>query len=155
MQKALVIDSGLLVLLIVGAVDPTYIAKHKRTDVYSVANFEMLRDMVQRAPKIICTPHILAETSNLLRQIGEPKKSEMMESFQRLIVDAAEFEEMAISSKVASKAPSFIRLGLTDAAIVSLDREAVHILTVDHSLHIEASRNNFEVTNLTPLFHDS
>ena len=154
MQKALVIDSGLLVLLIVGSVNPKYILKHKNLRVFTVPNFEMLRDMVARAPKVICTAHILAETSSLLRQIGDPIKSELMASFQRLIHTADYFEEMHIGSKAASSAPCFIRLGLTDAAIVSLDPAAVQILTVDHDLHIESSDKGFDVVNLNPFFHD-
>ena len=122
--------------------------------VFTVANFEMLSRVVACAPKVICTAHILAETSSLLRQIGDPIRSELMASFQRLIQAADEFEEMHISSNAASSASCFIRLGLTDAAMVSIDPNAVQILTVDHDLHIESSRKGFDVINLTPFFHD-
>jgi hypothetical protein len=59
-----------------------------------------------------------------------------------------------VDGVMTSKAPVFIRLGLTDAAIVSLDPDEVAILTVDHDLPIAASQAGFEVSNLTSYFHE-
>ena len=147
-----VIDSCLLVLLIVGLTNRKYIAKHKNLHpVYTANHFDVLSAILSRAPKIVCTAHILTETSNLLRQISDPIRSEIMKVFRQIIVES---DELSITSKKASTAPSFIRLGLTDAAITSLNPAEVQILTVDHDLHIASSHNGFEVVNLNPYFHD-
>ena len=69
--------------------------------------------------KLVCTPHILTETSKcLLRQSGDPVRSEIMTTFKRFI-DLA--DERRVQSAQAAELPSFVRLGLTDAAILSLD----------------------------------
>lgn len=151
MQKSLVLDTNLLVLLIVGLTNRKYIGKHKNLHpVYNSAHFDLLLNMVEGA-RLVCTAHILTETSNLLRQISDPIRSEIQETL-RTYVDRV--DEVQIPGRQACKAQGFIRLGLTDAAIVTLDPESMHILSVDHDLIIEASRNGFDVTNLTPLFHD-
>jgi hypothetical protein len=152
MKKAIVIDSCLLVLLVVGLTNRKYVSRHKNLyPVYNAGHFDALLAIVKEAPKIICTAHILTETSNLLRQVSDPIRSEIMTAFRQVILSAG---ELHIESRKASEAPIFIRLGLTDAAIISLDPKEVQILTVDHELHIASSQGGFDVVNLTPLFHE-
>ena len=151
MQKSLVLDTCLLVLLMVGLTNKKYIGKHKRLHpVYNSAHFEKLLAMV-RGARLVCTAHILTETSNLLRQISDPMKSEIQETMRRYV---DRMDEVQIPGKQACKAQSFIRLGLTDAAIIMLNPKTIHILSVDLDLIVEAYRNGFHVTNLTPFLHD-
>jgi len=58
--------------------------------------------------------------------------SEIMTTFKEFIQSA---EEPAIQAKEAAQSKSFIRLGLTDAALLSLDPRTVRLLTVDHDAH--------------------
>jgi hypothetical protein len=151
-RKAVVLDTSLLVLLIVGHTDRNYIRKHKNLyPVYEPSHFDHLVDLIADAPRIVCTAHILTETSNLLRQVSDPIRSEVMTVFRQLIQSA---QEPHVESKRAVEQPSFVRLGLTDAAITSLNPGEVEILTVDHDLHMESSRSGFDVVNLTSYFHD-
>lgn len=152
MKKAVVIDTGLLVLLVVALTNRKYIEKHKNLcPVYKAEHFDLLLAMIRIAPKMICTAHILTETSNLLRQVSDPIRSEVMAVFRKLILSA---DERPLQAAKASESPIFIRLGLTDAAIVSLDPAEVQILTVDHDLHISSIRSGFEAINLNPYFHE-
>jgi len=153
MKRVYAIDSCLLVLLIVGSTNPKYIAKHKNLyPVYNERHFETLLTFLKLTSSVVCTAHILTETSNLLRQIGDPIRTEIMDVFRTFILQS---REIRVDGVIASNAPTFIRLGLTDAAIVSLDPDEIAILTVDHDLHIAASTVGFEVLNLTPYFHES
>jgi hypothetical protein len=153
MRKAVAIESCLLVLLIVGATNPKYIAKHKNLyPVYNERHFAPLLGLLRLASSVVCTAHILTETSNLLRQVADPMRTEIMNVFRKFVHQS---RELQADSVVASNAPTFIRLGLTDAAIVSLDPDEVAVITVDHDLHIAASQAGFEVSNLTPYFHES
>ena len=147
MEKAVVIDTNLLILFLVGATDPEYIRKHRRLyPTYNVQHFELVRSRLLLAPKLICTAHILTEASNLARQIANPMRSEIMATFKRFI-DLA--EERQVPGVQAADEPFFFRLGLTDAAILSLDPAGVQVLTVDHDFHIAALEKGFEVDNLT------
>ncbi len=153
MKKALVLDTCLLVLLVVGATNRKYIVKHKNLyPIYNERHFDALIRIIAEAPSVVCTAHILTETSNLLRQIGNPMRAEIMQVFRQFVHLN---RELRVDGVMASNAPIFIRLGLTDAAIVSLNADEVAILTVDHDLHISASQAGFEVFNLTPYFHES
>ena len=152
MQKSILIDTNHLAFLVVGLTNSNYISKHKNLyPVYTSCHFDILLALVQSAPKIICTAHILAETSNLLRRIADPIRTEVMHGFRTFLQMA---DEVQIAGRKATEAPGFTRLGLADAAIVSLDPRSVHIVSVDHDLVIEAARNGFDVANLTPFLHD-
>lgn len=152
MEKAAAIDTNLLVLLVVGLTSPTYIERHRRlSPVYKSQHFELIRDIAFRAPRLVCTPHVLTEASNLLRQISEPMRSEIMGTFKAFIGRA---EETFIPGARAAESPVFIRLGLTDAGIVSLEPSDVILYTVDHDLHIASSERGFEVFNLATFLHE-
>lgn len=147
MKKAITIDTNLLVLLIVGLTDPAYIDRHKRlAGVYSQGGFRNLEALVANASRLVITAHILTEASNLLRQTSEPMRSKVME---RLGTFIAEADEAMIPSRIAADSPNFIRLGLTDAVILTLDPAEIQVFTVDHDLHSACSRAGFEVLNLT------
>lgn len=152
MKKAVTIDTNLLVLLIVGLTNTTYILRHKRlTPTYNAQHFALIYRLLSEAPRVLCTPHILTEASNLLRQIREPMRSEIMTTYGRFIQSA---EEPTIPAKGVAQSPNFIRLGLTDAALLSLDPSEIRLLTVDHDLHIACSQRGFDVLNLTPYFYE-
>jgi hypothetical protein len=146
-RKAILIDTQLLVLLVVGLTDPGFIRRHKRVaPVYNETHFTALRSILAQAPKLICTAHVLTEASNLLRQVRDPMRSEIMATFKRLIDSA---DERQVQGARAAAQPLFVRLGLTDAAIPSLDPTEVQVLTVDHDLHIASLEMGFDARNLT------
>jgi hypothetical protein len=146
-RKPIVIDTQLLVLLIVGVTNPEFISRHKRlAPIYTQSHLIKLQSILVHAPKLICTPHILTETSNLLRQVADPMRSQIMATFKRFIDSA---DERQVQGVDAAGQPRFVRLGLTDAAVLSLDPAEVQILTVDHDLHIATLEKGFEAQNLT------
>ncbi len=75
-------------------------------------------------------------------------RSEIMSTFKQFIDTAAEGH---VEGRSAAKLPEFIRLGLTDAAILSLNANEVQLLTVDHDLHTASAKMGFDVLNVTPL----
>ncbi len=70
-RQGLLIDSNLLLLLFVGQYDPTRIQKFKRTDQFTVGDYELLADYVEQFRELVTTPSILTEVSNLLGQLPE------------------------------------------------------------------------------------
>jgi hypothetical protein len=145
-RKAVLIDTQLLVLLIVGLTNPAFIRRHKRVAPYNERHFSLLKGMLAQASKLVCTAHVLTETSNLLRQIADPMRSQIMATFKGFIEAA---EEQNVRGALAAAQPFFVRLGLTDAAILSLDPTEVQVLTVDHDLHIASLEKGFDTQNLT------
>lgn len=76
MTGVVVVDANLMVLLVVGAASKNYIARHKRLrNHYTVYDFELLGLLVAEFSDIVVLPHILAEVSNIARQIDGPARA--------------------------------------------------------------------------------
>ena len=147
--RQLILDANLLVLLIVGLKDVSLIARHKRTREFSVDDFATLQRSLEGFDRIVLTPNILTECSNLLRQIGEPACSELTTMLKTLIENS---DERYLPSQKAARAPEFPRLGLTDAGLLQTVSRELPLLTVDLDLYVAASKKGPEVaTNFNHL----
>ncbi len=135
------IDANLLVLLVVGNVDQDLIAKHRRLRrEYTAEDYETLLDLLSqtRQSQIYVTPNTLTETSNLLKQHRDPERSWLFEELRALIEDS---KEVVLASAQASSNSAFVRLGLTDAALLELVSSETPLLTVDSILYDAVARN--------------
>jgi len=138
------IDSQLLLLLVVGAVSPSCIAKHKRLGpAYTEADYDLLLELVGESA-IIVTPNVLTETSNLLAHIGDPIRTELFVAFAQLM---KQFQERYVESARAAERSEFVRLGLTDAAMLTATERDRLLLTADLDLYLAAVEKELNVTN--------
>ncbi len=133
--NAVILDSQLLLLLIVGTADRAYIQKHRRLQDYSEADFSFLVDLISSAPEIVVTPNTLTETSNLARYIAEPARSHIGELF-RVVAKTAR-ERYRESGRAADR-DEFLQLGLADAVLLDLLDESQVLLTADEDLYFAA-----------------
>lgn len=131
-MQSICLDANLIVLLVAGLTDPAIVEKHKRLKAFSFGDFEMLRDLVARAPRIVVSPNTLTEASNLLAQHGEPERSALLRNLAYFITNIV---EVYIYSEQASRRSEFVRLGLTDASLLDIASADVPLLTVDANLH--------------------
>ena len=129
------LDTNLLVLFVVGNEDRELIEKHRRLEHYSAEDFDILVDLLEGVGQVLVTPNTLTETSNLVRQHGEPERSRLMARLHYLI---QETEEIVVSSATASSNNDFARLGLTDAALLEAASADTPVLTVDLELYLTA-----------------
>ncbi len=136
-QQRILLDANLLVLLIVGLTNPKFIAAHKRLASYSEGDFNILLDLLgpPGISSLIVTPNVLTEASNLLRHSAEPRKSAIMDKFRIFLKQVS---EVHVPGNQAADRPEFLRLGLTDAALIELDNEEVMLLTADAPLYAAA-----------------
>lgn len=136
-RTLLVIDTNLLVLLVVGSVRPDLIGKHRRTKGYGMQDFALLRDLLGDEPTLSLLPNVVTETSNLVADYGEPDRSRLLGRLKSL-VDAN--PESYVPSRLACSIAEFLRLGVTDAALLvpGIDRRAIY--TDDLDLYLAASR---------------
>ena len=133
--KNVYLDANLLVLLVVGETDSKLIAKHKRLSEFDEEDYERLVRLVSSMGQILVTPNTLTEASNLLAQHGEPEKSRIFEVLRILI---EEYEEIVVTSQIASRNREFKRLGLTDAVLLEVISNEKPLLTVDLDLYLSA-----------------
>jgi hypothetical protein len=140
--KQIVIDSNLLVLLVVGLTDINLIGKHKRTRSFDKEDFKLLTELLAKFGEIIVTPHILTEASNLLSQVAERKTLATLLESQK--------EKFEASIDVV-KHDSFLRLGITDCAILKLIANSIPLITTDLDLYLAAAKLNHNVINFNHL----
>ena len=145
MSGVVVVDSNLLLLLVVGSASKDYIAKHERLRDYTEDDFELLGLLIADFSDIILLPHILAEVSNLARQIKDPARARIQHTFRKLIATGT---ELPIQSVSGTERDEFSELGLTDAVILHLCSLALNginptLLTADSDLANSASSQGY------------
>ena len=130
-QAGILVDTNILLLYFIGAYDQDLIPKFKRTRQFTVEDHAILISLLGLFDKIVTTPNILTEVSNLSGQLGEPKKSEYFKKFSSGI---SLLEEEYVASKDVADMQEFVRFGLTDTGIVHLTRGKYLVLTDDLQL---------------------
>ena len=137
------IDANLLVLLVVGAVDPRLIQRNKRTRNFTPDDYELLLDLIGNK-RVLVTPNTLTEASNLLTP-----HPQFAAKLRRLIEGST---EETISSADAVESPTFPRLGLTDAVLLEIASSTRPLITVDLDLYLAAqARGHDRAINFTHL----
>lgn len=137
-------DANLLLLKIVGDLNPNGIQSFKRTRQFSNRDYETLQILIRPFKRIVTTPHVLAEVSNLAGQIDDRRRKGLFTVFATGI--EALSEEYIASADIAPT-PAFIRLGLTDAAISAVAKNKLLVLTVDLPLCVFLQEQQIDVLN--------
>lgn len=140
-SSGIYVDANLLVLLVVGLTGKGLIAKHRRLREYTVDDYDLLYRFLKRSRQVFVTPNTVTEASNLLAYHREPERSALMNALGKLIEESP---ETVIPSKEASSDSRFIRLGLTDAALLQAVSPTTPLLTVDLDLFLAASAQSSE-----------
>ncbi len=144
--KGVLVDTNLLLLLLVGSIDPKHLARFKPTAnrAFTPSDYELLCWMIGQFPKIFTTPHVLTEVSNFSKQekgkIGKLLVNEIISLSRR----AHEFYEE--SRKLVVK-DGFREFGLTDTAISNLPSNRFLVLTVDFPLSGWLEKRGIDVVN--------
>ena len=148
---SVLIDANLLVLFVVGNADKRRIKSHNRLSRYTVESYHRLRDYVSIVQRLIVTPHLLAETSNLLGRADQESNQIFFDRFKSIITSSEIFEEAYVPSRDAMAHPTYRYLGLTDAGILALARRETAILSDDRKLVDAALRSNLRAGCLEDL----
>lgn len=139
----LLIDSNLLVLLIVGSVNPNRISTFKRTSKYHRTDFELLAKFAAEFQFLYSVPHVFAEVSNLTDLKGQDRERARAVLSQFIQTS----EEHLIPSATAAGSPYYQWLGLVDAAILqAASVTRCHVITDDSDLYSALSRGGIMVT---------
>lgn len=127
------IDSNLLVLLVVGSVDRGQVGKHRRARSFTPEDYDRLLGMINALKRVLVTPNTLTEASNLLESRDDRRFLDRL----RLVIEGS--EEIVVVSAAAARNTAFLRLGLTDAALLEAVSEERPLITADLDLFLAAS----------------
>lgn len=144
-MKSLIIDTNILVLLIVGTWDRESIRDHRRTEIFSPADYDLLRSEMQKYARVLTTPGVLTEASNLMGNAFHEEVS------QQFIVVCSPLVEVIRPKETIFAEESFDRLGFADASILgAMDQDTV-LLTDDAALYLQALSSEREAVNFSHL----
>ena len=135
--------------MLVGSTHRSYIRAHKALSAYSEQDFDLLVDYLRGSKRLLVTPHVLAETFNLARRILPPARDAIYVFFREIVENLNEVSE---ASSVAMKRTEFVRLGLTDAALLDAAAGAeITLLTADLDLYLAALSSGYRAVNFAHL----
>jgi len=127
------VDTNLLLLLYVGGYDRSLVERFSRTaDRFVSSDYDTLDGVLGRFTRIVTTPYILAEVSNLLGLIGGRARKGCFELFARSIRTLA---EQQVPSTRLAQTEQFVSLGITDSSILEVAAAPYLVLTDDFRLY--------------------
>jgi rRNA-processing protein FCF1 len=129
--KGVLVDTNILLLWFVGAVNRERISRFNRTEKFIPEDYDLLVDILLSFDKIVTTPNILTEVNSLANQLGEPDRSKCLAIFAKGV---ARLDEFYIESRNAAGMEKFAKFGLTDCGIIELAKDRYLVLTDDLKL---------------------
>ena len=141
--KGALVDANLLVLFLVGAINKQRIPNFKRTQDFTIEDFDLLARLIDWFGKIFSTPHVLSQASDLTDLHGK----ELREIRQKFKLVVEQIEESYDESRVLVANPIFERLGLADAAIATICSRKVLVLTADVRLQLAVQHRGWDALN--------
>ena len=148
MTRSVLVDSNLLFVLIVGSTGRNHVGRARRTEQYSPEDFDLLQSALAEYYEVMVTPHVLAETSNLLGYLSEPLLSTARSTLRYML---ANWSERCAPSIEVVDAPTYLRLGVTDSALFLAASATTALFTDDFPLYLAASKAGRPAVNFTHL----
>ena len=142
--RGVFIDTNLLVLLMVGSVNPNRIPNFKRTQDFTIGDFRLLRKLVEWfGMPIVTTPHVLSQVSDLTDLAGHEATliRQLFKSTVELI------EEKYDEARRLVMHPLFERFGLGDASVAAVCERDIVVLTADVQLQIALASTGLDAIN--------
>lgn len=141
--QGVLVDTNLLLLFLVGTVNKRRIPKFKRTQDYTIEDFDLLKSLIGWFGKLITTPHVLSQVSDLADLPGQEQR-EIRQVFKWV---AEQIEESYDRSRVLVADPIFERHGLADAAIATVCSRGILVLTSDVRLQLALQWRSADALN--------
>lgn len=142
------VDTNLLLMYFVGAHDPEEIPRFKRTKQFTPEDHTLLIRFLGLFGRIVTTPHVLTEVSNLAGQLADPTKVGV---FAKLGAGIKLFDEEHSPAVEIASQPTFTRFGLTDSAILYQVKGRYLVLTDDFRLSQYLQSAGVDVFNFNHL----
>jgi hypothetical protein len=146
-SKGALVDTNLLVLLLEGSVNKRRILEFKRTQSFMIEDFDLLSRLVDWFGKLVTTPHVLSQVSDLTDLAGEEFWT-VRGKFASLV---ELMDESYDECRTLVSHPLFSRLGLTDAAIATVCSRGILVLTTDVKLELALQQRGADALNFNHL----
>ena len=145
--RRILLDTNLLILYLVGITNRERIGRFKRTQSFSVEDFERLIAILAQADVLVTTPHVLTQVSDLVK-LEAPEFEAFLGLFSNWIRGAS--ESIAPAADLVGH-PIFPRVGLADTGIGRVAEQGAVVLTDDFLLYIALAERDLPVINFNHL----
>ncbi len=143
-HKGVLVDTNLLVGFLVGRYNPSHLTNCRATKAFAPDDFLLLTRFLSHFDKLITTPHILTEVSNLAGKLPDDLIAGFRTTFGQEIKSLSEQPMSAQSIVDDSEFPKF---GLTDTAIRMIAPGKYLVLTDELPLYQLLSKRKVDVIN--------
>lgn len=127
-SKGLLVDTNVLLMYLVGLYDPDYIDLFKRTRQYTSEDFRIVQALTRRIRRLVTTPHVLSELTNLSRGLHE---QHALEYFRRLVGVIKRAREVYVDKDVLLSHRGLPQFGFTDMSILEAARGSKYLVLTD------------------------
>lgn len=143
--RGILIDTNLLVLYLVGLMDPARIRSYPKTEVFSLAEFRFVQGVAAAAAPLLTTPAILNELSHLCEKLPA--------SWVQILIPQLEvWEERHVPSLESARDSRFAKLGFADMSILRIaGSEGCLVVTNDARLTLALEAMHVDVINVQRL----
>lgn len=149
-NAGVLVDTNLLLLYFVGLYNKGLIERWSRTaDRFVEVDFDTLSVLLEGFERLVVTPHILTEVSNLLGNLSDPAKTVCYELLARAM--RMTMYEKYTRGVDLSDSPVFGLFGITDASILDAAVGPYLVLTDDLPLYAYLQGNGVEVLNFNEI----
>lgn len=143
-MRPVLIDTNLLAVVVVGSVCPDLFEKHKRLRAYLPEDYTAISNLLSTFDSVLVCPHVLAETSNIIRLTNETHAGLFG---QALLALSSLLDERHLTLTDAAARPEYGRLGLTDAVLLTLASQGACLLSDDLDLYLAAAYAGYDAIN--------
>ena len=148
-RRGVLVDTNLLLLFLVGGYDRTLVERFSRTaDRFVSADFDTLAGLLTEFERVVTTPHILTETSNLMGQLSGRTR---IGCFEWLAHSIPDMRETHIAGADLVQREPFVKLGITDASVIEVAAAPYLVLTDDFRLYNFLADRGTDVLNFNNL----
>lgn len=149
-EDGVLLDSNVLLLLLAYRFESGLVGA-KKLEKYSVEDAQLLLSFVEQFKRILTTSSILTEVSNLAGLMLYGQKRMAFFSQYRLVFDPPDSHSVQHCSLHGAALPlqSLVKLGYTDASIISVAQAPHFLLTDDLDLFLDAQQRAIPSINFT------
>lgn len=147
-NKGALIDANLLLVYFIGCYDPLLISRFKRTLAFTIEDFDIVHRAFRFFAKVVTTPNIVTEVSNLSNQLPESVRRDY---YVKMAEQIADLEEHYLESRKVCSLEHFKNLGLTDSGIIALVKGNYLVLTDDFRLSGYLAKAGIDAINFNHL----
>ena len=146
-RRGLLVDANLLLLYFLGSHDRKQISSNKRLATFSVEDFDLIVRVLKLFSRLVTTPNILTEVSNLSNAIAASERAAYFDRMSTMLTLLK--EEYVPSTKALLN--RWARFGLTDAAIAEIAKNQYLVLTDDLRLSYALQNDGIATINFNQL----